>query len=279
MARSTTYRLQLSILSLILLFLLPLESAESRQSEWGLKGDHLKMEWKNFVSSEADSIEQERSEGGLGSLTEALKSFRERAEPDISLAVGYHIRILNPAFVRDQNLLLTSSASDQYLYSFEIRPSMILRERIAVVTGFTFIPEQANFSEPVVLEFQNSRTVANEMIGYRGSAVSVGAGWLQPVTEGMQLGFFLGFTRMKLNLDERVRYHPADPFALNYRVTRLPLNNSQVTISNPYAALNVEFQLRRVRLEAGYDLQLFRLQQISSSGFHLSVKVRLSDLF
>ena len=215
----------------------------------------------------------------LNPILESLRQFRDETRPDLSLSLGYQHRILSPAFIRDSALLLKSGAEDQYLYSIVLGSSLILRERASVGFSYSFIPEQSNFSEPVVLEFENARSVANEMIRYRGNALTVSAAWLQPVTEGFQVGIHVGYTRMKLTLDERIRFHPADPFALNYRVVRLPVSNRLVTISNPYAALTAEIQLRRVWLEAGYDLQLFRLQQISSSGFHLSVKIRLSDLF
>ncbi|TVP98245.1 MAG: hypothetical protein EA359_18545 [Balneolaceae bacterium] len=246
------------------------EDAEGRQLE-------NRIHYSGDVIHEVPSF-QNTALDTTNAVLDRFRRFQKSAESDFSLTIGYHTRMMNPSFIRDSDLFIKSGGSDQYLYLVEIKPAVIFYDRVAIEFSYSFIPDQSNFSEPVVLDFESSRTVANEMIRYQGHSISMSAAYFLPVTQAIRAGLHLGYSRVALNLDERVRYHPADPFALNYRVVRLPVNNSRVIISSPFASLSAEFQLRRVRLNTGYEIHLFRPDQVSMSGFYISLGVRLGDL-
>lgn len=199
--------------------------------------------------------------------------------PDFSLEISYNNRNLKALFLEDNLILSDRGFGDQFLYSVDFTPSVIFLDRYSLEFTYSSIPDQSNFPGSSVLSFETERIILNEVNRYSGHAVSISSAYSQPITESIFASLQLGVTRMRLNVDETLQYHPDDPFARNYSIVTLPFSKRLVTYSNPFIGLSAEFQLQSIRLRTGYQLQLYEFDEVSSSNFYISMGVRLRDLF
>lgn len=208
-----------------------------------------------------------------------FRELNERLVPDFSLGISYNNRSMNQSFLENNSILSKKGFDDQFLYTIDITPALIILDQFALEFTYSSIPDQRNFPNSSVLNFESERIVLNEVNRYSGHALSISTAYSVPITEGIQVAVQVGIASMKLNIEETMQYHPDDPFARNYSIETLPFKKRQVTYSNPFAGLSAEFQLRSIRLSTGYQIQLYELEEVSSTNFYISLGVRLRDLF
>lgn len=200
-------------------------------------------------------------------------------DPDFSLEISYNNRNLKESFLVNNSILSERGFGDQFLYSIDISPSVIFSDRFILEFTYSSIPDQRNFPNTTVLNFEKERVILNEVNRYNGHALAISSAYSLPITEGIRAAFHLGVVRMRLNVDETLQYHPDDPFVRNYSIVTLPFKKREITYSNPFVGLSAEFQLQSIRLTTGYQLQLYGFDEVSSSNFYISLGVRFSDLF
>lgn len=202
-----------------------------------------------------------------------------RLQLDYSLRISYSHRLLKDAFLRSTDIFIRSDNDDQFLYSIDFNPSLILSDRIALHFIYSYIPEQENYSGSGVLDFEVQQTIVDNVNRFNGQALSLSGSYAVPMNDWIDVSMELGFTHMRLNTEEVVRYHPSDPYLRSYRVVRLVLSKKRATYTNPFIGLNTEFQLRNLRLGFGYQHHIYQLDQASSSNFTVSLGARFRDLF
>lgn len=202
-----------------------------------------------------------------------------RLQLDYSLQISYSHRVLRDSFLQSSEIFIRSENDDQFLYSIDFKPSLIISDRIALNVIYSYIPEQDNFSGSDVMDFEVQQTVVDNVNRFSGNALSLSGSYAVPMNEWIQVSMELGFTHMRLNTEEVVRYHPSDPYLRSFRVVRLLVSKKRATYTNPFIGLGTEFQLRNLRLNFGYQHHVYQLDQASSSNFTISLGTRFSDLF
>lgn len=207
-----------------------------------------------------------------------LRELYEKFEPDFSLGISYNNRSLSSSFLENNSILSKKGFDDPFLYTIDITPSVIILDQFAFEFTYSVIPDQRNFPNSTVLNFELETIILNEVNRYSGHTLAFSTAYFVPVIEGVRAAVHAGIASMKLNVEETMRYHPDDPFAPNYSIVTFPFRKRQVTYSNPFAALSAEFQLRSVRLSTGYQIRLYQLEEVSSTSFYISLGVRLRDL-
>lgn len=198
---------------------------------------------------------------------------------DYSLKFSYGHRLLRSTFLQEADIFLSGETEDQFLYSIDINPSLIIFDRIALNFIYSYLPEQENFSGSGVLDFEVQQTIVDNVNRFSGRALSVSGSYSLPINDWIWFSMELGFTHMRLNTEEVVRYHPSDPFLPSFRIVRLTMNKKRADYTHPFIGVGGEFKLQKVRLGLGYQHQVYQLDQASSSGFTVSMGVRFSDLF
>lgn len=212
----------------------------------------------------------------------AESRFRELAgmlSPDFSLEISFNNRNLKELFLVNNSILSDKGFGDQFLYTIDITPSVMFLDRYSLEFTYSAVPKQRNFPNSTVLSFENERVILNEVNRFSGHAFGIAAAFSQPITESIRASFHSGVTRIRLNVEETLQYHPADPFVRNFTIVTLPFRKREVTYSNPFIGLSVEFQLLNIRLRGGYQIHLYEFEEVSSSNFYISLGVRLRDLF
>lgn len=211
-----------------------------------------------------------------------VSRFREimgNLDPDFSLEISYNNRNLKEPFLVNNSILSERGFGDQFLYTIDITPSVILMDQFALEFTYSAVPEQRNFPNSTVLSFESEMVILNEVNRYSGHALGISTAYSQPIIDGIRASFHLGVARMRLNVDETLQYHPDDPFVRNYEIVTLPFRKRQVTYSNPFVGLSAEFKLQSIRLRTGYQLHLYEFEEVSSSSFYISLGTRFGDLF
>lgn len=226
------------------------------------------------------TITEKGSEEGFGGIADNnLQQRISKLELDYSLRISYSHRLLRDAFLQNADIFLRSENDDQFLYSIDIKPSLIISDRIALNFIYSLIPEQENFSGSGVIDFEVQQTIVDNVNRFNGRAVSLSGAYAVPINEWIRVSMELGFTHMRLNTEEMVRYHPSDPYLRSFRVVRLVVSKKKATYTNPFIGLGTEFQLRNLRLGLDYQHQVYQMDQASSSNFTISLGVRFRDLF
>ncbi len=208
-----------------------------------------------------------------------FRELYERFETDFSLEISYNNRSMNRSFLENNLILSKKGFDDQFLFTIDITPAVIFLDQFALEFTYSTIPDQRNFPSSSVLNFESERIILNEVNRYSGHALAISAAYSVPIVVGVRAAVHVGISRMKLNVEETMQYHPVDPFAQDYSIITLPFRKKEVTYSNPFAGLSAEFQLRSVRLSTGYQIQLYQLEEVSSTNFYISLGVRFRDLF
>tara|TARA_R100001143_G_C3361139_1_gene136019 strand:- start:16131 stop:16937 length:807 start_codon:yes stop_codon:yes gene_type:complete len=208
-----------------------------------------------------------------------FRELYEQLETDFSLGISYNNRSLNRSFLENNSILSKKGFEDQFLYSIDISPAVILLDQFVLEFTYSSIPEQRNFPSSTVLNFESERVILNEVNRYSGHALAFSTAYTVPIIEGVRAAVHAGISSLKLNVEETMQYHPDDPFARDYTIVTLPFRKRVVTYSNPFAGLSAEFQLRSVRVSTGYQIQLYQLEEVSSTNFYISLGVRFRDLF
>lgn len=231
-----------------------------------------------------DLVPSNIAENDISELSEeianvSLRQGISRLQLDYSLQISYSHRVLRHAFLSSTDIFIRSENDDQFLYSIDINPSLILSDRIALNFIYSYIPEQDNFSGPGVMDFEVQQTIVDNVNRFSGQALSLSGSYVVPMNDWIRISMELGFTHMRLDTEEVVRYHPSDPFLRSFRVVRLVMSKKRATYTHPFIGLNTEFQLRNLRLSFGYQHHVYQLDQASSSNFTVSLGARFRDLF
>ena len=225
------------------------------------------------------TITEKDSEKGFGGIADNnLQQGISRLELDYSLRISYSHRLLRDAFLQNADIFIRSENDDQFLYSIDIKPSLIISDRIALNFIYSFIPEQENFSGSGVIDFEVQQTIVDNVNRFSGRAISLSGAYAVPINDWIRVSMELGFTHMRLNTEEMVRYHPSDPYLRSFRVVRLVVSKKEATYTNPFIGLGTEFQLRNLRLGLDYQHHVYQMDQASSSNFTISLGVRFRDL-
>lgn len=255
------------------------ETEQDKVSGWEhSRGDKIHLE-----RAETDTVYLDLSLDSLDvRLQDTPKSqFRELYEfltPDFSIGISYNNRSMNNSFLENNSILSKKGFDNQFLFTIDITPAVIILNQFALEFTYSAIPDQRNFPNSSILNFESERIVLNEVNRYSGRAMAISTAYSVPVMEGVRAAVHVGITSMKLNVEETMQYHPDDPFARNYSIVTLLFRKREVTYSNPVAGLSAEFQLRSVRVSTGYQIQLYGLEEVSSTNFYISLGVRLRDL-
>lgn len=281
MAGRKGYRILL--IAMMLLGSVSISFAEEGQGTEGSIGEGS-SERVHIEKMESDSLQLGYSVNRMNIfLQEAPKSrireLYEELDPDFSLGISYNNRSMNRSFLENNSILSKKGFDDQFLYTIDITPTIIILDQFALEFTYSSIPNQRNFPNSFILNFESERIILNEVNRYSGHALAFSTAYSVPIIEGVRASVQVGIASMKLNVEETMQYHPDDPFALNYSITTLPFRKRQVTYSNPFAGLSAEFQLRSLRLSTGYQIQLYKLEEVSSTNFYISMGVRFRDLF
>lgn len=208
-----------------------------------------------------------------------FRELYEQLETDFSFGISYNNRSLNRSFLENNSILSKKGFDDQFLYTIDISPAVIFLDQFVIEFTYSSIPDQRNFPSSTVLNFESERIILNEVNRYSGHALAFSTAYSVPIVEGVRVAVHAGISSLKLNVEETMQYHPDDPFARDYSIVTLPFRKREVTYSNPFAGLSAEFQLRSVRLSTGYQIQLYQLEEVSSTNFYISLGVRFRDLF
>ena len=213
---------------------------------------------------------------------EPRSQFRELYEflkPDFSIGISYNNRNLSNSFLENNSILSEKGFDNQFLYSIDITPAVIILDQFSLEFTYSSIPDQRNFPNSSILNFESDRRIVlNEVNRFSGRALAISMSYSVPITEGVQVGAHFGIASLKLNVEEAMQYHPDDPFARDFSIVTLPFRKREVSYSNPFAGLSAEFQLRSIRLRTGYQIQLYELEEVSSTNLYISLGVRLRDL-
>lgn len=208
-----------------------------------------------------------------------IRELNELLTPDFSLRISYNNRSMNQSFLENNSILSNKGFDNQFLFTIDITPAVIILNQFALEVTYSSIPDQRNFPNTSILDFESRRIVLNEVNRYSGNALSISTAYSMQIIEGIRVAVQVGIASMSLSVEETVQYHPVDPFVRNYSIVTLPFKKRQVSYSNPFAGLSAEFQLRSVRLSTGYQVQLYELEEVSSTNFYISLGVRFRDLF
>jgi len=213
------------------------------------------------------------------SFNSRFRDLYEQLDPDFYLGISYNNRSLSGSFLENNSILSNQGFENQFLYSIDITPAVIILDQFSLEFTYSSIPDQRNFPNSTVLDFESERIILNEVNRYSGHALTISSAYSVPIVVGVRAAVHFGISRMKLNVEETMQYHPDDPFAPDYSITTLPFRKKEVIYSNPFAGLSAEFQLRSIRLTTGYQIQLYKLEEVSSSNFYIALGLRLKDLF
>lgn len=281
MAGRKVYRILL--IASMMLFSVSKGIAETGQDTEGAKKGQLSSERLSKEEVVLDSLQLNLSIWSMDiRLQETPKSrmieLFEKLNPDFSLGISYNNRSVNQSFLENNFILTKKGFDDQFLFSIDITPSVVILDQFALEFTYSSIPEQRNFPNSSILNFETERIILNEVNRYSGHSLSFSTAYSVPIIEGVRAVGQVGIASMKLNVEETMQYHPDDPFAANYSIVTLPFRKRQVTYSNPFAGLSAEFQLRSVRISTGYQIQLYELEEVSSTNFYISIGVRIRDL-
>lgn len=255
-------------------------------SEQDLKGANQQLSSKKLLIEEvdADSIlsDDSRNRNEIQVQEESGSQFRELYEfltPDFSLGISYNNRSLSNSFLENNSILSEKGFDNQFLFSIDITPAVIILDQFSLEFTYSSIPDQKNFPNSSILNFESERRIVlNEVNRFSGRSLAISTAYSVPITEGIQLAAHFGIASLKLNVEETMQYHPVDPFARDFSIVTLPFRKREVSYSNPFAGISAEFQLRSIRLRTGYQIQFYELEEVSSTNLYISIGVRLRDL-
>lgn len=209
----------------------------------------------------------------------SLRKDTGRMQLDFALGISYSHFIISSVFLQSTGIFTRIENNDQFLNSVDIKPSIMITDRIALNFIYSYIPQQDNFSESGVLDFEVQQTIVTNVNRFSGQALSVSGSYAVPINDWIRVSAETGFTNMRLNTEEEVRYNPSNPDLRNYRVVRLLMSKKRVTYTNPFVGLSTEFQLRNLRLSLGYQHHIYQFDEVSSYNFSVSLGARFRDLF